>query len=108
MRRLVFAYDYEFLHHLFPEKRKRYVQNVKRILKTKGQYLSVCFIIEDPQFGGVGKCRKTRPGTTLYFSSEEELRGLFDPYFNIKELKTIEVGGKAASHLANYLFMEKK
>ncbi len=74
MRRLVFAYDYEFLHHLLPEKRKRDVQNVQRILKTKGQYLSVCFSIEDPQFGGVGKYQITRLGTTLYFSSEEELR----------------------------------
>jgi hypothetical protein len=96
------------LHHLFPEKRKRYVENVHRILKSRGQYLSVCFSIEDPQFGGVGKYRKTRLGTTLYFSSEEELRGLFDPYFNIKEMKTIEVGGKSASHLANCVFMEKK
>jgi hypothetical protein len=36
------------------------------------------------------------------------LRELFDPYFNIKELKTIEIRGKFGPHLANYAFMETK
>ena len=103
-----FAYDWELLHHIFPEKRKKYVENVYRILNARGKYLSVCFSEKDPQFGGLGKYRKTPLGTILYFSSEDELRDLFDPYFNIKELKTIEISGKFAPHLANYVFMEKK
>jgi len=103
-----FGYDWEMLHHIFPEKREKYVENVYRILHPGGKYLSVCFSESDPQFGGSGKYRETRLGTTLYFSNEEELRALFDPYFNIEELKTIEINGKSVSHLVNYAFMERK
>jgi len=103
-----FAYDWELLHHIFLEKRKKYIENVYGILNPRGKYLSICFSENDPQFGGSGKGRETRLGTILYFSSEDELRDLFDPYFNIKELKTIELMGKSAPHLANYAFMEKK
>ena len=102
------AYDWELLHHTYPEKRKKYVENVYRILNPRGNYLSVCFSEKDPQFGGSGKYRETPLGTILYFSSENESRDLFEPYFNIKELKTIKISGKFAPHLANYAFMEKK
>lgn len=103
-----FAYDWELLHHIFPEQRKKYVENVCRILNPRGKYLSVCFSEKDSGFGGSGKYRETRLGTILYFSSEDELRALFEPYFNIKELKTIGIRGKPAPHLANYAFMERK
>ena len=103
-----FAYDWELLHHTYPEKRKKYIENVYRILNPRGNYLSVCFSEKDPQFGGSGKYRETPLGTILYFSSENELRDLFEPYFKIKELKTIEISGKFVPHLVNYAFMEKK
>jgi len=103
-----FAYDWELLHHIFPEQRRKYVENVYRILNSKGKYLSVCFSEKDPQFGGSGKHRQTPLGTILYFSSEDELRDLFKPYFNTKEIKTIEIRGKPTPHLANYAFMERK
>ncbi len=103
-----FAYDWELLHHIFPEQRTIYVKNVYKILNPGAKFLSVCFSFKDPGFGGSGKYRKTRLGTILYFSSEDELRELFEPYFKIKELITIEIRGKPNSHVANYVFMEKR
>ncbi len=103
-----FAYDWEVLHHIFPEQREKYLQNVHRKLNFGCQYLSLCFSDENPQFGGSGKYRETPLGTVLYFSSETELRDLFSKYFNIIELKTIEVSGKFAPHLAVYAFMVKR
>ncbi len=89
-----FAYDWEVLHHVFPENRERYVCNVHRILRPGSRYLSVCFSEDDAHgFGGGGKYRKTRFGTTLYFSSEQELRSLFEPLFYIQELCTVEITG---------------
>jgi len=103
-----FAIDWEVLHHIFPEKRKKYIENVYKILDPGGKYLSVSFNENDPQFGGCGKFRETKLGTILYFSSESELKDLFFPYFTIIELKTIEISGKTAAHFATYAFMEKR
>lgn len=102
-----FAYDWELLHHIFPEQRKIYVKNVYGLLNPKAKYLSVCFNENDPGFGGSGKRRKTKLGTILYFSSEDELRELFEQYFKIKVLKKIEIKGKPVAHVANYVFMER-
>ena len=103
-----FACDWELLHHIFPEQRTKYVENVAGLLRPKGCYLSVCFSEKSPQFGGSGKYRETPLGTVLYFSSESELRDLFEPYFQINELRTIQISGKSAPHLAIYTFMEKR
>jgi len=103
-----FAYDWELLHHIFPEQRNRYVENVYKLLNPRGKYLSVCFSEKDLEFGVSGNYRVTRLGTILYFSSEGELRDLFEPYFNIRELKTITIRGRPMSHFANYAFMERR
>lgn len=102
-----FAYDWELLHHLFPTQREKYVQNVHELLEKDGNYLSVCFSEQDPQFGGIGNIRETSIGTRLYFSSEAELRALFSAWFTIMELKTIEIEGKTAPHIVIYAFMKK-
>jgi SAM-dependent methyltransferase len=103
-----FAYDWEFLHHIFPEDRETYIRNVHKITNPGAMYFSVCFSENDLQFGGTGKYRTTRIGTTLYFSSESEVRELVSPYFTIRELKTIEVSGKSGSHKAVYLLAERR
>lgn len=102
------AYDWEVLHHVFPEHRQKYVHNVSKFLKPGGQYLSVCFSEDSPQFGGKGKYRKTPINTELYFSSETEMIELFEINFEIEELKTVDVQGKFGIHKAIYAFMKKK
>jgi hypothetical protein len=79
----------------------------EQVLVPSGTYLSVCFSEEDSGFGGTGEFRTTSIGTVLYFSSEDELRDLFEPYFEITTLKTIQVEGKREPHMMNYAFMEK-
>ena len=103
-----FAYDWELLHHIFPAQRRIYVENVYKLLNPGGKYLSVCFSEKDNEFGGSGNYRETSLGTVLYFSSEGELRSLFEPYFWIIELKTIVIRGRPMFHFANYVFMERK
>jgi len=102
-----FGYDWEVLHHIFPEDREKYVKNVYNILKPGALYFSVCFSEKDPLFGGAGKFRKTKLGTTLYFSSESEIRDLFSQYFIIQELKTIEISAKIGSHYAIYALSKR-
>ncbi|MHC4759295.1 MAG: class I SAM-dependent methyltransferase [Planctomycetota bacterium] len=105
--RFDFAYDWGLLHHLLPEHREQYVENVSRLLNPNGKYLSLCFSEKDKGFDGGGKYRKTFIGSTLYFSSEDELRKLFSPLFEIIDLRTIEIEGKFETHIFNYVFMKK-
>jgi SAM-dependent methyltransferase len=93
-----FAYDWEVLHYVFPEDRETYVRNVHRMLRPGARYLSVCFSESDGGFGGEGKFRKTTLGTTLYFSSADELRLLFEPLFDIDALSIERVEGKYEPH----------
>ena len=88
-----------------PKHRQKYIRNVHQILNLKGKYLSVCFSEEDTGYESSEKFRTTKIGSILYFSSEGELRELFEPYFKIIELKTVEIEGKFQSHIFNYAFM---
>ena len=103
-----FVYGWGLLHHISPERRQKYLENVSRILNPKGKYLSVCFSEKDTGFGGSGKYRKTQLGSVLYFSCEDELRELFKAYFQIIDLRTVEISGKFESHISNYVFMKRK
>jgi len=102
------VYDWELLHHIFPEDREKYLNNVDRLLNSNGRYLSVCFSEDSPQFVGSGKYRKTPLGTVLYLSSEKEMELLFGRFFVIDDLKTIDVQGKKITHKAIYALMKKK
>jgi SAM-dependent methyltransferase len=101
-----FAFDYEVLHHVFPDKRNKYVNNVYNLLEPDSFYMSVCFSEKDESFGGKEKFRKTPLGTELYFSSEDELYKLYRPLFNIIELKTIDLIGHN-NHKAVYALLLK-
>jgi SAM-dependent methyltransferase len=103
-----FAYDWEVLHHIFPEDRLGYLRNVHQLLGNQGKYLSVCFSEQDKAFGGVGKIRETRLSTKLYFSSEDEMRALFEPLFRIDDLRTIQVEGKWEPHMVVATWMTKR
>lgn len=103
-----FVYDWELLHHIFPDDRVRYIENVCRLLKPGGHYLSVSFSEKSKQFGGIGKYRKTPLGTVLYFSSEPELECLLKNHFVVEELKTVDIKGKHAIHAAVYALCRKK
>jgi len=103
-----FVYDWELLHHIYPEDRNKYIDNVQKLLKPEGQYMSVCFSEESEQFGGVGKYRKTPIGTILYFSNEAELESLFCRLFWVEEMKSIDIKGKKGIHKAIYALMRLK
>ncbi|UCE99300.1 MAG: class I SAM-dependent methyltransferase [Planctomycetota bacterium] len=103
-----FAYDWGLLHHIFPRQRPKYLANVHRILNPRCKYLSASLSEKDRGFGGSGKYRKTQLGTLLYFSSEDELRELFETHFEIIDQRTVEIKGKFESHTFNYLFTERK
>jgi SAM-dependent methyltransferase len=103
-----FAYDWEVLHHIFPEERPRYVANVHRMLRADGLYFSVCFCENDRVFAGEGKYRETSIGTRLYLSSERDLRDLFGQWFVVDEMSTVEVEGKRGPHLALKAVMRRR
>ena len=103
-----FAYDWLVLHHALPDVRPRYAANVHRMLRPGGLYLSVCFSEDDRGIDGEGKYRQPQLGTLLYLSSEEEIRDLFEPSFDIEELTTVEIEGKRAPHRAVAALMRKR
>lgn len=93
-----FIIEWNVLHHIYPQNRKKYAQAVEKLLAKDGKYLSVCFSEDNTNFGGEGKYRETKLSTQIYFSSEQEIRELFDPHFKILELKTISVQGSPNPH----------
>jgi SAM-dependent methyltransferase len=103
-----FGYDWEVLHHVFPEKRETFVDNVRRMLRPGATHLSVCFSEQDLSFGGEGRYRKTPLDTTLYFSSEEEIEQVFTPKFKILKLHTAEIAGKYGSHHVIVALLKRK
>lgn len=100
-----FAFDWEAFHHVFPDERPAWVASVARMLRSGGSYLSVSFAEADPAFGGTGRLRATPLGTV--FSSEQEQRRLLEGGFEILDLRTVEVGGKTASHLVVWCWARK-
>ncbi len=108
-----FVFEWALLHHIIPEQRQEYVKNIKRILNKGGKYLSICFNSQNPDFGAKGETLRIIPegsampaGTKLYYSSFEEIKQLFEPYFKIIESKLIQITTGNKPHIVNYFFME--
>ncbi len=112
-----FVLEWGVMHHIMPPQRKKYVKGVGNLLNKDGKYLSVCFNEKSPEFGGSGKGYRISPiGTKIYYSSQNELKELFEPYFQIIEAKIAAmVGGKGREHMhdkgqkhiRNYFSMER-
>lgn len=109
-----FALEWGLLHCIEPAKWRKYVEDVVNLLSKGGKYLSMCFNIESPDFGGPGKRVKISSiGNKLYYSSQDELRELFKPHFRIIESKIITIpagkgkGDTGKDHIGNCFFMEK-
>jgi len=103
-----FASDWLVLHHVFPDDRPRCVANVLRLRRPGGLQLSVCFSHDDQVITGEGKYRQPQLGTLLCFSSEQEIRDLFEPSFDIEELTAVETEGRRAPHRAVKALMRKR
>lgn len=106
-----FVLEWGVMHHIMPAQRPEYVKKVAKLLINGGKYLSASFNVQSPEFDGVGRrLRKSPLGTTIYYSSQGELKELFRNHFRIIEAKIIQmVGGgrKATPHVGNYFLMEK-
>jgi len=73
---------------------RRYVANVHRMLRPGGRYSRSASARRTPSGSRGGEVPHDLDRTRLYFSSEQELRGLFDPLFRIQELRAVEVAGR--------------
>lgn len=102
-----FAYDWELLHHIFPENRPAYLDNVLRLLRPGSKYFSVCFNDADPGFGGNGKYRTTNLGTVLYFSSQKELEELYSSLFRVLQIDAVEISGRYGAHIVNVAWLKR-
>lgn len=102
-----FAYDWEVLHHFFPEQRPVYMATVGRLLNPGALYMSVSFSEHDPQFGGAGQVRTTRLGTRLYFAAVGEMRHVASPYFAVLDLREVELHTPGGLHVAVYALLQR-
>lgn len=102
------AFDWLVLHHIYPQKRRAYIENVARLLQPDGVYLSVCFSDRSMSFGGKGKYRTTPIGTKLYFSSLQELTHLYASHFKVLEMGEDYLPANPQRHMVNYAVLIKK
>lgn len=66
------VYDMGCFHHIYPEDRKSYIAGVHRVLKDSGSYFMTCF--------------SRRNGSAWNHFTEEQLREIFSPFFNVIDI----------------------
>jgi 2-polyprenyl-3-methyl-5-hydroxy-6-metoxy-1,4-benzoquinol methylase len=102
-----FVFEWAFLHCITkPKERKEYIENVSKLLNNGGKYFSICF--NEDQLKEIPKESKKKLESILYFSSLNELKELFNPYFKIIESKVLEIAVCGKKFIWNYFLMEKE
>jgi 2-polyprenyl-3-methyl-5-hydroxy-6-metoxy-1,4-benzoquinol methylase len=107
-----FILEWSILHFLPHEHREKYVETVSELMNKGGKYLSTCFNEQSTMFGS-GRVREaTREGAptmTLYFSTQDELRKLFERHFRVIETKLMHTEYREGrTHTWNFFLLEKK
>ena len=81
-----FAFDWEFLHHIFPEDRETYIRNVHKLLNYGGASASVCFSEKAPSSEGAGSPGNPDWDDALFLLGIR-LRGPRLPVFQVPGIK---------------------
>lgn len=99
-----FIFDWRFLHEIVDEaERKKYLENISRLLVPNGKYLSVSFT-GDSDFMGEGEVRVSPVGIKIYFGTLRKLESQFREHFNILRSKHIVVPQKPNLEIkSNYI-----
>lgn len=101
--------EWGLLHFISFGQRVNYIKSVANLLNDGGKYVSLSFSEESPEWGG-GRIRKGLTGSTVYYSSMEELETLLKPFFKIigKKKRHTEFRNSRNKHIHNYLLLEKR
>ncbi len=105
-----FVFEWALIHHLEESMLGPYIESVARKVNSGGWYMTNSFNIESPLYGAPGvRARKTFLGTELRYHSQDEMRNLFSPHFEIVEA-AIEpnVGKRGVFQIGNFFLMKKK
>ncbi len=89
-----FVFDMGCFHHIHPEDRASYIGGVRRVLKEGGKYFMICF--------------SSRNGPAWNHFTEEQLREIFSPFFEILKLEHFpSVEGDGIMRFFYLVLMEK-
>jgi len=109
-----FVLELGLLHHLPRELLKGYIEKVSKILNDGGKYYSVHFNLESKKFlskgyASAGEKAKYMPNLDeMYFATQEEMKKLFEKYFQVIESKEINISGSEEPGLMANFFLLKK
>ena len=104
-----FILEWSILHHIEPGLRRAYVSNIASLVNKDGHYLSLCFNDESEETRGSDHKFSVSPvGTKLYYTSQHQIRELFERHFDIIDLRLAKILGRfGQEHTANYCLMKK-
>jgi len=111
-----FVFELGLLHNLPRELLEGYIEKVSKILNKDGKYVSVHFNLESKKYLSKMFSKENGEGKDtlfskmkLYFATQEEMKTLFEKYFQVIESKEINIseGDEEGSGLmANYFLLK--